>query len=114
VLPEVTQLLCCLCLPLLCRVMLLYHFPNPAGAVESLKEVIVSLVLQLLPVEGSLPEVRQPRDLGVGRIGHVAREIIDLEHEIRMVLTGELLSGDPHGFLLRSDKSIGKEFPAEV
>jgi hypothetical protein len=79
--------------------MLLYHFPNPAGAVESLKEVIVSLVLQLLPVKVSLREVRQPSDLGVGGIGNVAKEIIDLEHEIRLVLGGELPGGDLYGFL---------------
>jgi len=75
VLPQVSQLLRCLCLPLLRRVMLLYRFPNPAGAVESLKEVIVSLVPQLLPVKVSLREVQQPSDLGVGAMSNVAKEI---------------------------------------
>jgi len=78
--------------------MLLHHFPNAAGAVKSLKEVIVSLVLQLLPVKVSLCEARQPSDLGVGGIGNVAKEIIDLEHEIRLVLGGVLSTGDLHGF----------------
>jgi len=79
--------------------MLLYHVPNTAGAVESLKEVIVSLVLQLLPVEVALRKLRQPSDPGVGGIGNVAEEIIDLDHEIRLVFGEDLLSGDLHGFL---------------
>jgi len=99
VLPEVSQLLRCPCLPLLRSVMLLYHFPNPAGAVESLKEVIVSLVLQLLPVKVPLREVRQPSDLGVGGIRNVAKEIIDFEHEIRLALGGEFPGGNLYGFL---------------
>jgi len=94
--------------------MLLYYFPNPAGAVESLKEVIVSLVLQLLPVNVSLREVRQPSYLGIACIGNVANEIIGLEHEIWLVLGRELSSVDLHSFLLRSDRSIGQESPAEV
>jgi len=79
--------------------MLVYHVPNPAGAVERLKEVIVSLVLQLLAVEVSFHKVRQPSELGVDGIGNVAQEIIDLDHEIRLVLGGERLSCDLHGFL---------------
>ena len=86
VLPEVFQVLCCPCLPLLHRVMLFYHLPYPARAVKSLKEVIVSLVFQLLPGKVSLHEDRQLRDLGVAGIGDVATEIIDLEHEIRLTL----------------------------
>ena len=98
-LPEVSQLLRCPCLPLLSSVMLLHHFPNPAGAVESLKEVIVSLVLQLLPVKVSLRKVRQPSDLDVGGIRNVAEQIIDLEHDICLVLGGEFLGGDLYGFI---------------
>jgi len=94
--------------------MLLYCFPNPAGAVEILKEVIVSLVLQLLPVKVSLREVRQPSDLGLGAIGNVAKEIIYLKQEIGWVLARELSSGNHHGFLSQSNRSIGKECPAEV
>jgi len=99
VLPEVSQFLRCPCLPLLCRVMLFHHLPYPARAVESLKEVIVSLGFQLLPVKVSLPEVRQPRDLGVGSIGNVAKEIVDFEHEIRLVVGGEFMGGDLYGYL---------------
>jgi len=99
VLPEDSHLLRPPCLPLLRSVMLLYHFPNSAGAVESLKEVIVSLVLQLLPVKVSLREVRQASDLGVGDIGNVTTDIIDLEHQIRMVLCGEFQGDDHYGCL---------------
>jgi len=99
VLQEVSDLLRCPCLPLLSGVMLLNHFPDPAGAVKSFKEVIVSHVLQLLPVEVSLRKVPQPSNLGLGGISNVAKEITDLEHEICFVLGGELGSGDPHGFL---------------
>ena len=98
-LPEVSQLPRCPCLPLLRSVMLLYHFANPAGAVESLKEVIVLPVLQLLPVKVPLHEVRQPSDLGVGGIRKVATEIIDFEHEIRLALGGEFPGGNLYGFL---------------
>ena len=79
--------------------MWLDHFSNPAGAVESVKEVILSLVLQLLPVKVSLCKVRQPSDLGIGRIGNVTEEIKDLEDEIYFVLGGELLSGNLHRVL---------------
>jgi len=99
VLPEVSQLLCCPCLPLLCRVMLLYHFPNPTRVVESLKEVIVSVDLQLLQVKVVLRKVRQPSYLCDGGIGNVTREIIALEYGIRMDVGGELLGGDLHSFL---------------
>jgi len=99
VLPEVSQLLRCLYLSLLRSLMLLYHFPNPAGAVESLKEVIVSLVLQLRPVKVPLGEVRQPSDQGVGGIRNVAKEIIDFEHEIGLALGGRFLGGNLYGFL---------------
>jgi hypothetical protein len=99
VLTEVSQRLRRPCLPLLRSMMLLYHFPNPAGAVESLQEVIVSLLLQRLPVKVALREVRHLSDLGIDGIGNVAREIIDLKDEIRLVLRGELLGGDLSGFL---------------
>jgi len=79
--------------------MLLSHFPYPARAVGSLKEVIVSLELDLLPVKVSLRRVEQRSYLGVGGIGNVTKENIDLEHEIRLVLGGELSSSDLHGFL---------------
>jgi len=94
VLAEVSQLLHCLCHPLLCSVMLFYHFPNPSGAVKSLKEVIVSLALQHLPVKDSLLEVRQPIDLGVGGIVNVAKGIIELKSKIRFVLGGQFPCGD--------------------
>jgi len=70
--------------------MLLYHFPNPAWAVESLKEVIVLLVLQLLPVKVTLHEVPQPSDRGFCGLGNVTNEFIDLEHQIDFGLRGEL------------------------
>jgi hypothetical protein len=79
--------------------MLVYHFPNPAGVVESLKEVIVSLVLQLLPVKVSLHEVRQPSNLGFGGIRNVAKDIIDFKHEIRLALGGEFPGCNLDGFL---------------
>jgi len=79
--------------------MLLYHFPNPAGAVESLKEVIVTRVLQLLPVKVPLCEVRQPSDLGVGAISNVAKKIIDYEHHIWLALGGKFPGGNLYGFL---------------
>jgi hypothetical protein len=56
VLPEVSQFLCCVYCPLLGRVILIYHLSYHAGAVESLEEVVVSLVFQLLPVKVSLSE----------------------------------------------------------
>jgi len=99
VLPEVSQLLRCPCLPSLRSVMLLYHFANPAGAVQSLKEVIESLVLQLLPVKVPLWEVRQQSNLGVGGIRNVPKEIIDIEHGIRLALEGEFPGGNLYGFL---------------
>ena len=98
-LPEVSQLLHCPCRPLLRRVMLHHCFPNPAGAVESLKEVIVALVLQLCIVKVSLHKVQQPSDLGVGGIGNVAREILDLEYEFRLVLMGKFQGGGLDGIL---------------
>jgi hypothetical protein len=79
--------------------MLLYHFPNPAGAVKSLKEVIVSLVLQLLSVKVPPHEVRQPSDLPIGAIGNVAKELIDFEHEICLALGGEFPGGNLYGIL---------------
>ena len=79
--------------------MLLYHFPYPVGAVKSLKEVIVSLVLRLFPLKVSLCKVRQPSNLGVGGIGNVAKGIIDLEHEIGLVLGGEFPAGNIYGVL---------------
>ena len=79
--------------------MLLYHFPNPARAVQSLKEVIVLLVLQLLPVKVSLHEGRQRSDLGFGGISNVTKAIIDSEYDRRLGLGGEPSSGDLHGFL---------------
>jgi len=79
--------------------MFLYHLPHSAGAVKSLKEVIVSLVLQHLPVKVSLHEFRQPSNMCIGGITNVAKGSIDLEHEIRLVLEGELLSYDLRGFL---------------
>jgi len=94
--------------------MLFHHLPHPGRAVKSLKEVIVSLVLQLLLVKVPLRKVRQPSDQGIGGIGIVTTEIIDLEHEICLVLGGDLSSDDLHGFLQRSDMSIETEFPAEV
>ena len=68
----------------------------PCGAVESLKEVIVSLVVQLLPVKVSLRDVRQPSNLGIGSIGNVATEIIVLEDEIHSVLGGKFSNGNHH------------------
>jgi len=79
--------------------MLYYHLPFLARAVESLKEVVESLVFQLLALKVSLREVRQPSDLGVGSIGDVAKDIIDLMHEIRLVSVGHFSRGDLHSFL---------------
>jgi hypothetical protein len=77
--------------------MLCYHLPYPARAVESVKEVIVSLVVQLLPVKVSLCEVLQPSDLGVAGIDNVTKEIIDLEHVIGLGLGGEFRGSDLYG-----------------
>jgi hypothetical protein len=93
-LPQVSQLLHCLCLPVLRRVMWLYHFPNPAGAVESFKQVIVSLVLQLLPLEVPLCDCRQPGDLHFGGIRNAAQEMIDFEPEIRLASAGHFPGGN--------------------
>jgi len=54
VLPEIPQLLHWLCLRLVGIVRKLDHHPDPAGTVESLKEVIVSLAFGLLPTKVSL------------------------------------------------------------
>jgi len=51
VLPEVSQRLCGLCLPLLGRVMLRYDLLYPAGGDESLNEFAISHIIQLLPVK---------------------------------------------------------------
>jgi len=113
-LPEVSQLLRCPCISLLHTVILLSHFPNPAEAVRSLKEVIVLLVLQLLQVNVHLCEVRQPCDLGVGGIHNVDKDIIDLQLEIRLAFGGQFPGSNLYGCLLQSDRSIGEEFRAEV
>jgi len=99
VMPEVSRLLCCPCFPPLGRVMLLYHLPYPARAVESLQEVIVSLVFQLLQVKVSLHKVRQPSNLGVGSIGNVATGITDLEDEICFALGSEFPRGNLYGVM---------------
>jgi len=99
VLPEVSQLLCYPCFPLLGRAMLLYHLPYPARDVESLKEVTVSHIFQLLPVKIPLREVDQPSDLGFGSIGNLAKEIIDFQQEIVLAMVGKLPSGNLHGIL---------------
>jgi hypothetical protein len=114
VLPQVSQLVRCPCLPVLGRVLLFYHLPYPAGAVNSLKEVILLLVLQLLPVKVSLCEVRHQSDLGVGSIGNVSKEIIDLAHEIRLVLGGVVPSSDLHCFLYKYNRAIVEALPAEL
>lgn len=62
-------------------------------------KVIASHVLQLLPLMVPFCKVRQPSDPGVGRSGNVANVMIDLKDEIHLVFTGELSSGDLHGFL---------------
>ena len=53
---------------------------------ESLKEDIVSLVLQLLPVKFSLCTVEEPSNLGVGSIENAAKQMLDLEDEICLAL----------------------------
>jgi hypothetical protein len=47
-LPEVPQHLRCPSLSLLGSVMLLDHFPNPAGAVQSFTKAIASVEIQFL------------------------------------------------------------------
>jgi hypothetical protein len=94
--------------------MLHYHVRNPAGAVESLKEVIVTLVLQLHPVKVPLREIQQPSDVGVDGIRNDAKEINDLGHEIWLALWGEFPSGNLYIFVPRSDRFIAEEFPAAV
>ena len=113
-LPEISQPHRWPCLPLPHRVVLHYHFPNPAGAVGSLKEAIVLHVLQLLSVKVSLCKVQQQSNLNVGGIRNVAKEIIYYEHEVRLALRRQLSSGNLHIFLQQSNRSIGEEFPAEV
>jgi len=53
----VSQHLRCSCLSQLHSVMVQGHDLNPSGAVDSLKAVIVSLVLQLFPNYSSSPDV---------------------------------------------------------
>jgi len=79
--------------------MLLYHLPYPAGAVQSLKGVAISLVIQLLPVKTPLRDVQQPCNLGIGSICNLTKEFIDFEYEICLALRGELLSGNLHSYL---------------
>jgi len=79
--------------------MLFYHLPYPATAVDSLKEVVVSLGSQLLPAKTSLREVQQASDQGFGGIGIVEKEIVDLAHEIRTAMGGEFQGGDHWRFL---------------
>jgi len=74
--------------------MLFYHLPSPARSVESLKKVIVSLVYELLSVNISLCNDWLSSDLGVGGIGNVVQEIIDLEYEIGLPLGAEFPGGD--------------------
>jgi len=84
---------------LLLRVVLLCYFPNPAGAFEHLKEVIVLLVLQLVPVKDSLREVQQPSDLGVGGIGNVPKRSYISSIQLGCFLVGKFPGGDLYGFL---------------
>jgi len=67
--------------------------------VGSIKEVVVSLVFELLPVKVSLQEVRQPSYLGIGGIANAPKEIIDPEHEIHLALVGEVPGSNLHGLL---------------
>jgi hypothetical protein len=66
--------------------MLLYYLTYTASAVESLTEVVVSHAFRLLPVMVSLHQFRQPSDLGIGGMCNVAKQIIDLDHEIVVAL----------------------------
>jgi len=56
-LPEVSQFRHIPCCPPLGSVMSFFDLPYPAGAVESLKEVIVLHVFELLPGTVSLRKV---------------------------------------------------------
>jgi len=94
--------------------MVFYHLPYPARAVKSLKEVIVSLVLQHLPVKVSLHEVWKRSNLVVGSIGHVSKAIMDLKHNIHLAMEGKFPSSNVYGILKWSAMSIAEEFPAEV
>jgi len=76
-----------------------YHLPSPARAVGNLEQVIVSRVPELFPVKVSVHKCQLPSDLSVGSIGDVAQEISDLKPEIRVVVGGELFSGNRDGFL---------------
>ena len=79
--------------------MMFYHLRYPDRAVESLKEVIVSLVLQLLPVKVSLCKVWQRSNLSVGGIGNIAKVFIDFEDKIGLALGGLVPPSDLYGFL---------------
>jgi hypothetical protein len=79
--------------------MLRYYIPNPTGAIKSLKEGIVLLVLQHLPVNISLRKVQQPSDLGAGGISNVAKVIIDVTHGIHLVFGAKVMGGYLYGFL---------------
>jgi hypothetical protein len=99
VLPMVARPLRCACRSLSHSALLLHHLDYSAGAVEILEIVIVSHVFQLPPVKGSLCEVQQPSDFGIGGIGNVAIVIIDLKDQYRLVFSGEVLGGNLYGFL---------------
>jgi len=74
--------------------MSFYHLPYHARAVGSLTEIIVSLVLQLLPVKVFLRKGCQPSHPGVGSMGDGDDKIIDLKHKVGLDLGGVLSSGD--------------------
>lgn len=73
--------------------MLLYHITNPAGAVEILKEVIISHLHLVHSVNVSLPEHRPPSDLGIHGIGKSVKGIINLRQKNELVLGSGFLGG---------------------
>jgi len=95
------------------RVVFHYHLSYHARAVESVKEFIVLLVLQLVPVMVSLTEVRSPSDQGFGSTSNITNGIIDVKHKLCLVWGGEHSSRDLRSFWERSDWSI-EEFATEM
>jgi len=94
-LPDVFQVMCFPYHNLLTSVILFYHLSYGARAVKSLKEVIVLLLLQLLPVNVPLSIVRQPCTLGMGSIGNVTNVIIELMNT-RHVAVGRVFPTSGH------------------
>jgi hypothetical protein len=94
--------------------MLFYHVAYHARAVESLKKVLVSLVLRLVPVKVSFHKDVQRKNLGIGSMGIVAKQHLDPEHNIDLAWWGAFPAGDHYRMLLYSKGLIGEKFCSEM